>query len=72
VSLNGLEDIPGDLGSMSKLESLNMNDNRMKTVPDVVRFARSGEQRAGIPLAPPRRQLARRPRGRCPDVLPPH
>ena len=37
VSLNGLEDIPADLGSMSKLESLNMNDNRMKTVPDVVR-----------------------------------
>jgi hypothetical protein len=25
---------------MTKLESLNMNDNRMKTVPDVVRFAR--------------------------------
>eukprot|EP01043_Picozoa_sp_COSAG02_P021482 COSAG02_NODE_1092_length_14622_cov_95.061971_4_plen_157_part_00 len=39
VSLNGLEDIPAELGSMSKLESLNMNDNRMKTVPDVVRFA---------------------------------
>ena len=38
VSLNGLEDIPAELGSMSKLESLNMNDNRMKTVPDVVRL----------------------------------
>ena len=38
MSLNGLEDIPEDLGTMSKLESLNMNDNRMKTVPDVVRL----------------------------------
>ena len=38
MSLNGLEDLPAELGAMTKLESLNMNDNRMKTVPDVVRF----------------------------------
>ena len=42
VSLNGLEDIPAELGAISKLESLNMNDNRMKTVPDVVRFRLRG------------------------------
>ena len=36
ISLNGLDDIPGELETMSKIVSLNMNDNRMKTVPDVV------------------------------------
>lgn len=36
LSLNGLEDIPIELGALSKLVSLNLNDNRLKTLPGVV------------------------------------
>lgn len=36
VSLNGLDEVPDELATMSKLESLNLNDNRLKACPAVV------------------------------------
>eukprot|EP01052_Picozoa_sp_SAG31_P029097 SAG31_NODE_2866_length_4979_cov_3.027869_5_plen_82_part_00 len=37
VSLNGLEDVPSEFTAFTKLESLNLNDNRLKECPPVVR-----------------------------------
>ena len=50
LSLNGLEDLPMEIEAIRNLESLNLNDNRLKVLPDVVSTLRPTPLAIGLAL----------------------